>query len=108
MQVGKKKLVLDHLIVQKMDDENQAGEDLQSILTYGAQALFEADQEAKDITCEFLLFPYLPSVHAFMNLCIRYGPRLREAHRKNRAGRRRTGADKRRAVILFCKDLGRR
>ncbi|KAF8913030.1 SNF2 family N-terminal domain-containing protein, partial [Gymnopilus junonius] len=50
MQVGKKKLVLDHLIVQKMDDdEDNGGENIQSILTYGAQALFESDQEARDI-----------------------------------------------------------
>ncbi|KAF9527780.1 SNF2 family N-terminal domain-containing protein [Crepidotus variabilis] len=45
MQVGKKKLVLDHLIVQKMDDdEENGGEDVKSILTYGAQALFESEQ----------------------------------------------------------------
>ncbi|PPQ64493.1 hypothetical protein CVT26_002032 [Gymnopilus dilepis] len=51
MQIGKKKLVLDHLIVQKMDDdEDNGGENIQSILTYGAQALFEGDQEARDIT----------------------------------------------------------
>ncbi|KAE9408278.1 hypothetical protein BT96DRAFT_914203 [Gymnopus androsaceus JB14] len=39
MQIGKKKLVLDHLIVQKMDDDDSAGENVQSILTYGAQRL---------------------------------------------------------------------
>ncbi|CAK5279999.1 unnamed protein product [Mycena citricolor] len=49
MQVGKKKLVLDHLIVQKMDDDDGAGDDVQSILTYGAQALFE-DVDTRDIT----------------------------------------------------------
>ncbi|KAJ7487418.1 SNF2 family DNA-dependent ATPase [Mycena galericulata] len=49
VQVGKKKLVLDHLIVQKMDDDDDAGDNVQSILTYGAQALFEADAEARDI-----------------------------------------------------------
>ncbi|KAJ7783591.1 SNF2 family DNA-dependent ATPase [Mycena maculata] len=49
VQVGKKKLVLDHLIVQKMDDDDDAGDDVQSILTYGAQALFEADADARDI-----------------------------------------------------------
>lgn len=52
MQVGKKKLVLDHLIVQKMDDEDSAGENVQSILTYGAQALFDSEQESRDIMCE--------------------------------------------------------
>ncbi|KAG2154662.1 hypothetical protein DEU56DRAFT_769656 [Suillus clintonianus] len=50
MLMGKKKLVLDHLIVQKMDDDDGAGEDLQSILTFGAKALFEeGDQSSKDI-----------------------------------------------------------
>ncbi|KAI0347824.1 hypothetical protein BDW22DRAFT_1349889 [Trametopsis cervina] len=46
MQTGKKKLVLDHLIVQKMADEEN---DVQSILTFGAQALFEQDSSARDI-----------------------------------------------------------
>jgi chromodomain-helicase-DNA-binding protein 4 len=54
MQTGKKKLVLDHLIVQKMDDDDTAGGDLQSILTFGANALFEdGDQASKDITCMY-------------------------------------------------------
>jgi hypothetical protein len=52
VQVGKKKLVLDHLIVQKMDDEDSGGENVQSILTFGAQALFDADSNSRDITCE--------------------------------------------------------
>ena len=51
MQTGKKKLVLDHLIVQKMDDQDSAGEDMQSILTFGAKALFDESQESRDITC---------------------------------------------------------
>ncbi|KAK0208177.1 SNF2 family DNA-dependent ATPase [Desarmillaria ectypa] len=51
VQVGKKKMVLDHLIVQKMDDDDSAGEDVQSILGYGAQALFEFGNESThDIT----------------------------------------------------------
>ncbi|KAF5352561.1 hypothetical protein D9756_006063 [Leucocoprinus leucothites] len=51
MQIGKKKLVLDHLIVQKMDqDDDGAGEDIQSILTYGAQKLFDESDSARDIT----------------------------------------------------------
>jgi hypothetical protein len=54
VQIAKKKLVLDHLIVQKMDEEDPS-EDLQSILTYGAGALFdEVSQKAPDITCEIL------------------------------------------------------
>jgi hypothetical protein len=51
MQNGKKKLVLDHLIVQKMDD-NKDTEDVKSILMYGARALFEEGGEsAGDIVC---------------------------------------------------------
>ncbi|EIW64252.1 uncharacterized protein TRAVEDRAFT_158327 [Trametes versicolor FP-101664 SS1] len=46
MQTGKKKLVLDHLIVQKMDDESGSKEDVQSILMFGAKALFEETEES--------------------------------------------------------------
>lgn len=52
MQTGKKKLVLDHLIVQKMDN-NDSDEDVKSILMFGAKALFEEGdaQSARDIHC---------------------------------------------------------
>ncbi|KAJ6627101.1 SNF2 family N-terminal domain-containing protein [Mycena sp. CBHHK59/15] len=50
VQVGKKKLVLDHLIVQTINDDDGAGDNVQSILTYGAQALFEADADTRDKT----------------------------------------------------------
>lgn len=57
MQIGKKKLVLDHLIVQKMDDDDEnGGENVQSILTYGAQAIFDSEQEARDVTCNSYIF----------------------------------------------------
>ncbi|KAI6047780.1 P-loop containing nucleoside triphosphate hydrolase protein [Pisolithus marmoratus] len=50
MQAGKKKLVLDHLIVQKMDDDDNGTGDLASILTFGAKELFEeGDQNSRDI-----------------------------------------------------------
>ncbi|KAI6136491.1 SNF2 family N-terminal domain-containing protein [Pisolithus sp. B1] len=50
MQAGKKKLVLDHLIVQKMDDDEDGAGNLESILTFGAKELFEeGDQNARDI-----------------------------------------------------------
>ncbi|KAK7020257.1 hypothetical protein VNI00_017749 [Paramarasmius palmivorus] len=45
MQITKKKMVLDHLIVQKINDEDVAGDDLQSILMYGARALFNEEKE---------------------------------------------------------------
>ncbi|KAI0249494.1 SNF2 family N-terminal domain-containing protein [Lactifluus subvellereus] len=48
-QTGKKKLVLDHVIVQKMDDE-EGGSDVRSILTYGAEALFNETVASRDIT----------------------------------------------------------
>ena len=48
-------MVLDHLIVQKMDDEEAAGESLQSILIHGAKALFE-EQGNQDIICKIPSF----------------------------------------------------
>lgn len=51
--MGKKKLVLDHLIIQKLDDEDEM-EDIKGILTYGAKALFENPREsALDIKCTY-------------------------------------------------------
>ena len=54
MQTGKKKLVLDHLIVQKMDDDSGSKEDVQSILMFGAKALFEDNEEtvAREVHCK--------------------------------------------------------
>ena len=55
MAVGKKKMILDHLNVQKMDDED-VSEDIQSILTHGAKALFDEteEQRAQNVTCKLL------------------------------------------------------
>ena len=57
MQAGKKKLVLDHLIVQNMDDEGGL-DDVQSILLFGAKALFEDNEEtaAREVQCRSLVF----------------------------------------------------
>lgn len=59
MQTGKKKLILDHLIVQKMDDDD-GKEDVQNILMFGAQALFEnaGGESLKEIhcVCSYLVF----------------------------------------------------
>ncbi|KAH8835703.1 SNF2 family DNA-dependent ATPase [Flagelloscypha sp. PMI_526] len=49
MQKAKGKLVLDHVIVQQMDDEDEIGDDLNSLLARGAQALFDDEQGARDI-----------------------------------------------------------
>lgn len=45
MQIGKKKMALDHALIEKMDDEELAGDDLESILKHGAQALFSDDYQ---------------------------------------------------------------
>jgi chromodomain-helicase-DNA-binding protein 4 len=50
VQDGKKKLALDHVIVQRMDDD--VSKDLQSIFTFGAKALFEETDTSTDIVCE--------------------------------------------------------
>ena len=59
MQTGKKKLVLDHLIVQKMENTEDSGS-IQSMLTYGAAALFEEDQESRDIKCKYTSASVMP------------------------------------------------
>ncbi|KAH8434953.1 putative chromatin remodeling complex subunit (Chd3) [Aspergillus melleus] len=48
MQIGKSKMVLDHVLIDRMDAENDDGRDLESILRHGAQALFE-DDNSRDI-----------------------------------------------------------
>ena len=43
MQIGRKKMALDHVLIERMDKDDDAGEDLESTLRHGAQALFEDD-----------------------------------------------------------------
>lgn len=43
MQIGKKKMALDHVLIEKMDADEDEGLDLESILRHGAEALFEDD-----------------------------------------------------------------
>ncbi|KAG5981095.1 hypothetical protein E4U55_003309 [Claviceps digitariae] len=50
MQIGKKKMALDHALIESMDDEDLAGDDLESILKHGAQALFADDYQKGAIT----------------------------------------------------------
>ncbi|KAI5462421.1 PHD/FYVE-zinc-finger like domain-containing protein [Mariannaea sp. PMI_226] len=45
MQVGRKKMALDHALIESMDDDELAGDDLESILKHGAQALFDENYE---------------------------------------------------------------
>ncbi|KAL2873529.1 hypothetical protein SGCOL_011304 [Colletotrichum sp. CLE4] len=48
MQIGRKKMALDHVLIEAMDDLGES-EDLESILKFGASALFSNDQSEKDI-----------------------------------------------------------
>ncbi|KAM0254722.1 hypothetical protein ACHAQJ_006503 [Trichoderma viride] len=41
MEIGRKKMALDHALIESMDDEELEGADLESILKHGAQALFD-------------------------------------------------------------------
>lgn len=62
IQSGKRKLVLDHLIVQKMDDED-SGNNVESMLSYGARALFEDDNDAGNHTCVLFIYSFIPCIH---------------------------------------------
>ncbi|KAL0942482.1 chromatin remodeling complex subunit [Colletotrichum truncatum] len=48
MQIGRKKMALDHVLIEAMDEEGEP-DDLESILKFGASALFSEDQDKKDI-----------------------------------------------------------
>ena len=48
MQVGKKKMALDHVLIEGMDQDDDAGVDLESILRHGAAALFD-DNTTNDL-----------------------------------------------------------
>ena len=45
MQVGKKKMALDHVLIESLEAEDDAGMDLESILRYGTDAIFKDDAE---------------------------------------------------------------
>ncbi|UKZ73029.1 hypothetical protein TrVFT333_000668 [Trichoderma virens FT-333] len=45
MEIGRKKMALDHALIESMDDEELEGADLESILKHGAQALFDEDYQ---------------------------------------------------------------
>ncbi|KAI0406042.1 PHD/FYVE-zinc-finger like domain-containing protein [Xylaria palmicola] len=47
MQMGRKKMALDHALIESMDAKEEDGEDLESILKHGAAALF-SDESSKD------------------------------------------------------------
>ncbi|KAL1899863.1 hypothetical protein Sste5346_002729 [Sporothrix stenoceras] len=43
MQIGRSKMALDHALIETMDAEDDAGNDLESILRHGAEALFSEE-----------------------------------------------------------------
>jgi chromodomain-helicase-DNA-binding protein 4 len=43
MQIGKKKMALDHVLIEAMGDEDPDGNDLEDVLRFGAEALFKDD-----------------------------------------------------------------
>jgi chromodomain-helicase-DNA-binding protein 4 len=45
IQIGRHKMALDHVLIESMDQDDDVGLDLQSILKHGAQKLFEDDDE---------------------------------------------------------------
>ena len=49
MQVGKKKMALDHVLIESLEAEDDAGMDLESILRYGTDAIFKDDDADDDI-----------------------------------------------------------
>ncbi len=45
MQIGRKKMALDHVLIESMDNDDDAGPDLESILRHGAEALFGENEQ---------------------------------------------------------------
>ncbi|GAD95607.1 chromatin remodeling complex subunit (Chd3), putative [Paecilomyces variotii No. 5] len=43
MQMGRRKMAMDHVLIEQMDAEDEAGMDIESILSHGAAALFDND-----------------------------------------------------------------
>jgi chromodomain-helicase-DNA-binding protein 4 len=48
-QIGRKKMALDHVIVDSLDDDDVGEKDVESILRFGAKELFADDNGDKDI-----------------------------------------------------------
>lgn len=45
VQIGRSKMALDHVLIESLDQEEDAGQDLESILKHGAMALFEDNND---------------------------------------------------------------
>ncbi|KAK3301332.1 uncharacterized protein B0H64DRAFT_438415 [Chaetomium fimeti] len=50
LQIGRKKLALDHLLIETMDNEEEAPNDVESVLKHGAAALFGEGKKKDAIT----------------------------------------------------------
>ncbi|KAJ4306151.1 hypothetical protein N0V88_000947 [Collariella sp. IMI 366227] len=50
LQIGRKKLALDHLLIESMDNDEESPEDVESILKHGAAALFDDGKKKDAIT----------------------------------------------------------
>jgi superfamily II DNA or RNA helicase len=50
LQIGRKKLALDHLLIETMDNEEEAPNDVESVLKHGATALFGEGKKKDAIT----------------------------------------------------------
>ncbi|MCJ1475148.1 hypothetical protein MMC13_003808 [Lambiella insularis] len=53
MQIGKKKMALDHVLIEKMDADEADNNDLESVLRFGAEALFK-DDSTQDILYDLI------------------------------------------------------
>ena len=53
MQIGKKKMMLDHVLIEQMDHDDDAGIDLESILRYGTEAIFADDDDTQEIKYDY-------------------------------------------------------
>ncbi|KAI9827308.1 MAG: hypothetical protein M1826_006412 [Phylliscum demangeonii] len=49
MQIGRKKMALDHVLIQSLDEQDEAKTDVRSILEYGTAALFDSDDPERNI-----------------------------------------------------------
>jgi hypothetical protein len=50
LQIGRKKLALDHLLIETMDNDDDAPNDVESVLKHGAAALFGEGKKKEAIT----------------------------------------------------------
>ncbi|KAI9302040.1 P-loop containing nucleoside triphosphate hydrolase protein, partial [Cunninghamella echinulata] len=76
LEKSKKKMIMDHLVVEKMDDETIELDDIENILKFGAQALFEND-DSKDIVYD------AAAVDDLLNRELQFADMMKENKKKN-------------------------